>query len=167
MRDVVLIIFRFVLLVFLQIFVLNNIQFSGFLNPYLYIVFILLLPFEISGALMLILAFLMGFTIDIASHTLGYHTAATVFMAYLRIHLLRLIAPHDDYEHGMSPTIASLGITWFIKYSVILTLSHHLVLFWIEAFRFDDLLSASIRALASCIFTLLLIFIYQFLSIRR
>jgi len=158
---------RFAVLVFLQLFVLNNIQFSGFVNPYLYVMFILLLPFEVAGWLMLVLAFAMGLVIDVASATIGYHTIATVFMAYFRFHLLRLIAPHDGYESGMSPTIPSLGFTWFFKYASILTLAHHLVLFWVESFRFNDLLPATFRALASSIFTILLIFIYQFLVMRR
>ena len=166
MREVGVNIFRFVLLVFLQIFILNNIQFSGFVNPYLYTLFILLLPFEISGWLMLILAFIMGLTIDIASLVLGYHTIATVFMAYFRYHLLRFIAPHDGYEPGMKPDISSLGFAWFFKYSVILVLAHHLVLFWIESFRMNDMLPATLRALTSCILTMILIYIYQFLTKR-
>jgi len=167
MREIGVNILRFILLIFLQIFVLNNIQFSGFVNPYLYIVFILLLPFEISGGLMLILAFFLGLTIDIASVTIGYHTISTVLMAYFRFHLLRFIAPHDGYEPGMSPTIASLGFSWFIKYASILTLVHHFALFWIEAFRIEDILFASIRALASGAFTMLLVLVYQFLSVRK
>ena len=166
-REVGIHIFRFVLLVFLQLFVLNNIQFSGFVNPYLYVMFILLLPFEVSGWLMLILAFITGLVIDVASATVGYHTISTVFMAYCRFHLLRFIAPHDGYEPGMSPTIPSLGFVWFLKYASILTLAHHFVLFWVESFRINDLLPATLRALASSIFTIFLIFIYQFLTTRK
>jgi rod shape-determining protein MreD len=165
-REVATNIFRFVLLVFLQIFVLNNIQFSGFVNPYLYVLFVLLLPFEILGWLMLVLAFVLGLLIDIASATIGYHTIATVFMAYFRFHLLRYIAPRDGYEPGMLPTIQSLGFKWFLKYVSILTVVHHFVLFWIESFSFGDLLPATLRALASSIFTIVLIFIYQFLTMR-
>ena len=166
-REVVINISRFVLLVLLQLFVLNNIQFSGFVNPYLYVLFLMLLPFEVSGWFMLILGFFLGLVIDVASATIGYHTIATVFMAYLRYHLLRFIAPRDGYETGMSPTLQSLGFSWFFKYASILTLAHHIVLFWIESFQINDLLPATLRALASSLFTILLIFIYQFLTIRR
>ena len=158
--------FLFILLVFLQLFVLNHIQFSGFVNPYLYILFIMLLPFEIAGWFMLILGFLLGLVIDIASYNIGYHTIATVFMAYCRFHLLRFIAPRDGYEQGMTPTLPSLGFSWFFRYVSILTLAHHLVLFWVESFRFGDLIQATLRALASSIFTIFLIFICQFLTMR-
>ena len=157
---------RFVFVVFLQLFVLNHIQFSGFVNPYLYILFILLLPLDISGILMLFLSFMLGLVIDVASATIGYHTVATVFLAYFRYHLLRFIAPRDGYEPGISPAINSLGFQWFFKYVSILTVSHHFILFWVESFQIGDLLSASLRALASSTFTLLLIFIYEFLTVR-
>ncbi len=166
MKEISVNIFRFVLLAFLQLFILNNIQFSGYVNPYLYVMFVLLLPFETPGWLLLISAFAMGLVIDVASTTIGYHTVATVFMAYLRYHLLRFIAPHDGYESGMSPTIQSLGLQWFFKYTSILVAAHHLVLFWTESFSFGDLVPATFRALASSVFTILLIFIYQFLTMR-
>ena len=158
--------FRFVLLVFLQLFILNHIQFSGFVNPYLYILFILLLPFEISGLLILFLGFVLGLTIDIASATIGYHTIATIFMTYLRYHVLRLIAPRDDYTPGMASAMKTLGFRWYFKYVSVLTVAHHLVLFWIESFSIGDLLPATLRALASSVFTILLIIIYQFLAMR-
>jgi hypothetical protein len=115
---------------------------------------------------MLVSAFILGLIIDVASVTIGYHTIATVFMAYFRFHLLRFIAPHDGYEPGMSPAIQSLGFSWFFKYTSIPVLAHHLVLFWIESFSFGDLLPATLRALASSVFTILLIFICQFLTMR-
>ena len=166
-REIAINSFRFILLVFLQLFILNNMQFSGFVNPYLYVLFILLLPFEISGWFMLVLAFILGLAIDVASATIGYHTISTVFTAYFRFHLLRFIAPRDGYEPGMSPTLQSLGFLWFFKYTFILTLAHHLVLFWIESFQINDFLPATLRALASSFFTILLVFIYQFFTIRR
>ena len=35
----------FIVLVLVQVLILDNIQFSGLVNPYIYILFILLLPF--------------------------------------------------------------------------------------------------------------------------
>ncbi|MDR2037423.1 MAG: hypothetical protein LBQ60_05820 [Bacteroidales bacterium] len=165
-RTVSINILRFVLLVFIQLFILNNIQFSGFVNPYLYVLFILWLPFETPAWLLLLSSFAIGMVIDVASATIGYHTIATVFMAYLRFHLLGFIAPHDGYEPGMSPTVPSLGFSWFMKYITILVLAHHLVLFWVESFGFNDFLPATLRAVASSIFTILLILLCQFLTAR-
>ena len=52
---------RFLVLVIVQIFVLNNIQFLGFVNPYLYILFLLLLPVKFPRWLSLLLGFAIAF----------------------------------------------------------------------------------------------------------
>ncbi|MDR2848359.1 MAG: rod shape-determining protein MreD [Bacteroidales bacterium] len=165
-RPVIINILRLLLLVFLQLFVLNHIQFSGYVNPYLYLLFILWLPFETPGWLTIILAFLLGMVIDVASHTIGYHTIATTFVGYARFHFLQLIAPRDGYEPGMSPTASSLGLSWFIKYISILVIIHHFILFGVEAFGMGNYLAAAFRAIASSVFTILLILVCQFLTIR-
>ena len=82
-------IIRFVVLILVQVLVLNHINFFGYLDPYLYVLFILMLPFEIPGWMLLISAFLLGLGIDLFSGTSGIHTAASVFMAFCRPAMLR------------------------------------------------------------------------------
>src|SRR6056297_4336346 len=91
-------IISFILLLTLQILVLNNIQLSGFINPYLYVLFILILPFETPKWMLLLLAFILGMVVDLFSHTPGMHTSATVFMAFLRPYVLEFFSPRDGYE---------------------------------------------------------------------
>ncbi len=156
-------IFRFTVLVLIQIFVLNNIQLGGFINPYLYVLFILLLPFEIPDWLLLFIALVVGLTIDMFANTQGMHAAATVFMAFLRPFMLSLISPRDGYEFGTKPSIAHMGFTWFITYASILVFLHHLLLFYIEVFRFSEFFRTFFRVIVSSLFTLVLILITQFL----
>lgn len=155
-------IFNFLLLVFLQVFILNNIQFSGYINPYIYVVFILTLPFETPKWLLLVLAFLIGITIDLFSHTLGMHSSAAVFMAFLRPFVLEIIAPRDGYESETYPQLRYYGVNWFLKYAAILVFAHHLFLFYIEVFRFSDFFATLFRALLSSIFSIFLILIGQY-----
>jgi len=60
------------------------------MNPYIYILFILLLPANTNRSLLLIIAFFTGLTVDFFAHTLGLHAAASVFIAYLRPGTIRL-----------------------------------------------------------------------------
>ena len=62
---------RFVVLVLIQVMILNNIQVSGFINPYMYVLFILLLPFETPNWLLLLLSFFLGLSVDVAAITKG------------------------------------------------------------------------------------------------
>ncbi|NPA37151.1 MAG: rod shape-determining protein MreD [Chlorobi bacterium] len=160
-------IFIYFILVFLQVLVFNNIQFSGYVNPYVYILFIFMLPFETPGYLLLLLAFILGLTIDIFSNTPGMHSFATVFMAFIRPSLLRAIAPRDDYQPGTLPTIHDYGAGWYFKYSVVLILVHHTVLFFIEVYDFSYFFSTIWRILASSVFTLIFVFIAQLFVFRK
>src|SRR5690554_7392059 len=67
---------RFVVLVFFQVTVFNNIHFWGFITPYPYILFILLYPLNINRNLFLILSFALGLILDIFNNSGGIHTTA-------------------------------------------------------------------------------------------
>ena len=54
-------IFRFILLLLLQIYVFDNINVWGYLNPYVYVLFILLLPLETPRFLLFFASFIMVF----------------------------------------------------------------------------------------------------------
>ena len=158
---------RFIILVLLQIFIFNNIQLSGYINPYFYILFILLLPFETPGWIMLFLSFLLGFSIDIFSQTLGIHASASVFMAFCRPSVLRMIAPRDSYEPGTFPRIYFYGFSWFFKYTSILVFIHHMFLFYIEVFTISDFFLTLLRVILSSTFTITLIVISQYFIYKK
>lgn len=160
-------ILRLAFLVLLQVWVLNNIQFSGFVNPYIYVLFILLLPFETPNWLLLFIAFGLGLTVDMFSDTLGIHTSATVFMAFLRPFVLNSIAPRDGYEVGTFPRVHYYGFSWFFKYSTILVLAHHLFMFLVEVFKWSNLHLTIFRALLSAVFSVILILLSQYIIFRK
>jgi len=147
--------------VLIQVLILNNIQLSGYINPYLYILFILWLPVETNRALVMLVAFLLGISIDVFSNTVGMHAAASVFLAFCRPYILQFMAPRDGYEGDQIPGIQSFGLRWFVTYSTIAVLLHHLFLFYTEIFRFSEFFSTLGRVLASSIFTLVLIVLAQ------
>ena len=153
---------RFIFLVLIQVLILNNIELSGYLNPFLYVLFILMLPFNTPKWLVLLLAFVIGISIDMFSDTGGLHAAASVFLAFLRPVMLKLISPRDGYDAGQQPTIQQFGLGWFLSYAGILVFIHHVVLFYLEAFHFAGFFSTLFRAILSSLFTISLIFISQF-----
>jgi len=158
---------RFLFLVLFQILILNNIQFSGYINPYLYVLFILMLPFETPKWMLIILAFVLGLSIDMFSNTMGMHAAAAVFLAFCRPYLLAYIAPRGGYEFESQPTIVHMGLSWYLSYAGILVLLHHIALFYIEVFRLSEFFSTLYRVVLSSCFTILLIIISQYLVYRN
>jgi rod shape-determining protein MreD len=160
-------IIRFILLVLVQVLIIKNLELGRFINPFLYVLFIIILPFETPKWLLLLSGFVLGITIDMFYDTAGMHAAACVAMAYVRPGILKLFSPRDGYEIGTQPTIQYLGIPWFLSYSGILIVLHHLVLFYIEIFRFSELLSTFLRVIISSVFTLLLVVFSQYLFYRK
>ncbi len=157
---------RFIGLVFLQVLILDNIEISGYINPYLYILFLALLPFETAGWLVLLLGFVLGLTIDLFSHTPGMHAAACVFTPFSRKFLLKFMEPRDGYSYVFTPNLVSMGIRWFLVYTSILTLIHHLFLFYAESFHFSNFFLTFFRAILSFLITMILILFSQYLSSR-
>lgn len=160
-------IIRFIFLLLLQVWVLNNVQFSGYINPYMYVIFILLLPFETPKALVLILGFLLGLSIDMFTDTLGMHTAALVFTAFLRPYVLQVISPRDGYEPSSFPRVYYYGFFWFFKYTLILVFAHHLFLFTIEVFNFENFHLVLLRLLLSTLLSTTLIVLSQYVIFRK
>jgi len=158
---------RFIILVLFQVLVLNNIQFSGFVNPFMYVLFILLLPFETPRWVLLVSGLLLGLSVDIFSNTLGLHASATLFMAFLRPYVLRVISPRDGYETGTYPRVFYYGITWFLNYAIILVFAHHLFLFYLEVFRLSEFFRTLLRVILSSSFSILFIVLSQYIVFRK
>ena len=160
-------IIRFIFLAVFQIAILNNIDLGGFVLPFLYILFIILLPFETPKWLLLVSAFLIGITIDVFSNTIGLHAFSSVFIAFIRPSILHSFAPHDGYSTGSTPLINSYGLNWFLRYSALITIIHSLIFFYIEAFSFEFFFSTLWKAILSSAFTLILIILSRLLTIKR
>lgn len=152
---------RFIFFIFLQILVLNNIQFSGYVNPYLYVFIILMLPFATPVWMVMLISLGAGLLIDMFQDTMGMHAAACVMMGYSRSFILKLFSPRDGYDSSTEPTLHYLGASWYLSYSILLVLIHHFTFFFLEAFSADEMLFTLSRMMLSLVFTVLLIFISQ------
>ncbi len=159
--------FNFVFFVILQVLILNRIEFSGYINPYLYVIVLLTLPFETPKWLLLVTAALLGLSIDMFSNSPGMHMAASLFLAYLRPITLTRISPRDNYEPGTLPLPAFYGFPWFFKYAAILVLLHHLFYFTIESFTFSNFIGILIKTILSSAFTLVLIGVTMLFTYKK
>ncbi|HPA87962.1 MAG TPA: rod shape-determining protein MreD [Bacteroidales bacterium] len=143
-----------VVLILFQLLVMNNIQFSGFVNPYVYIMIILLLPSVTPAWALLLISFLTGLVVDLFSGSPGMHASATVMAGFARPYVLRLIAPRDGYESGSDLSMLAYGFRWFFTYAAIIIVIHHTTLFFVEVFRLTDFFRTILRILLSSVFTL-------------
>jgi len=136
--------------------------------PYIYPLFILLLPFETPVWLLLVLGFVTGISVDALMNTGGMHAAATVLLAYLRTNTLNALLPRPLNEYSnRAPGVKTLGWIPFLTYAGFLILVHHLVYFSIEFWSFYNIGLLSLKIIASATTTLLLVIAYLLLFTRQ
>lgn len=159
---------RFLFLILLQGLVLNEVNlWNGMAIPYLYVLIILMFPFELPRWALLLLGFFTGLSMDMFTNTLGIHASACVLVAYCRYFVLKALAPRDGYEYGMQPKLQDMGFTWFLYYASVLIFVHHAWLFYLEVFSFAGFFSTLLRVLLSSLFTLLLAILSQYLIFNK
>ena len=126
-----------------------------------------MLPFETNKHLVLFAAFVMGICIDYFYDSSGIHTSACTAIGFLRHYVLKYIAPRDGYDIGVTPTIQDMGLEWFIRYAGTLIIAHHILVFYLEIFRFTEFFSTLLRSVLSSLGTFGLIYLIQMMFIKR
>ena len=162
-------ILRFVILLIVQVMVFDNLGFGTYIHPYIYVLFVLLLPFDTPKWRLLIDGFLIGIAVDIFNGTPGLNAAATVFLAFSRSFIIGITSRKSDIEDKDAPTVTEMGLQWFAVYALLLILLHNLVLFWLEAFSIRLLGLVLAETVLSSLVSLLLIIIiiYIFKPLKK
>ena len=158
---------RFFLLLAAQIIIFNNIDLFGYINPFPYILFIMLFPVNGYKQLLIITSFLLGITMDLFSNSGGVHAAACLILAYARPYIFK-------FAFGLSYEYQTIKINdvltperfSFLLVSVVI---HHLSLFILEVFQLSSLWDILLRTIVGTLFTLLIciILIYIFKPSKR
>ncbi|MBG6109415.1 rod shape-determining protein MreD [Flavobacterium sp. CG_23.5] len=154
-------IFRFVLLLAVQIVIFNNMNFLGYISPFPYILFIILYPVNGNKSGLLIASFLLGLIMDMFSNSGGIHTTACLVLAYFRPFIFKFsFGLSYEYQTIKLNDVLTPERFSFILLSVVI---HHFTLFIFEAFQFSFLLDILLRALLSSVFTILICIIIIYL----
>jgi len=164
-NTITLHIVRFISLVLVQVIVLNHINFLGYINPYIYILFIILYPINNNRMLFIFLSFLLGLSVDLFLDSGGVHAAACVSIAYIRRLFLKF-AFGTTYEHQTVKINAS-DIGQRLTYFTLITIVHHLILFSLEVFNTSKVLLILKKTLFSSIFTIILCVLITILFSRK
>jgi rod shape-determining protein MreD len=148
----------FIFLLFLQVFVLNNILFLDSINPYLYIVFVFLYPLKTNRIPFLFYSFLLGFLVDLFSDSGGIHAFSILYIAYIRLFFVRIYFRKVSVDYTFFK-LKSESFGKVFNFTVTLTVIHHLIYFSFVNFSFQNLSNVLLNTLFSSIFTLILYFL--------
>lgn len=162
-------IIRFFLLAIAQVLIFKRVAFNwgdfAFIHFIIYPLFIILLPTKMPRPLVIFLGFLIGIFVDLFYDSPGIHASAGVFTAYARGLVLDLLEPYEGYNSDDSPTIETMGISWFMSYCSILLGLHLFYYFSVEAFSFvyifEILMNTIFSFIASFIILMLFLLIFR------
>ncbi len=152
---------------FVQVFVLNNLPISPLVAPMVYIVILLMMPIEFSQWKMLGAGLLLGVLMDLTMGTAGLNTLVTLPIAFFRrplLYALTGLSPMSK-EEGI-PTIKRLGVR-FHRYFAIVIVLHSLLFYFAEWLSFDNFGTLLLRILCSTLCSLLLDYIIIMLFMKR
>ena len=147
---------QFILLLFVQAFLLSNINFFGFINPNLYLLFFLMYRLDGDRTALIILGFLMGLLLDLLTQGSGGHTIASLTITYLRPYIIRFsFGVNYDVPMGMiRGSLVNQRVAYFLQ----MILIHHLLLFVVIYFSFDNILTIIKNTFLSAFFTFILVY---------
>lgn len=148
----------------LQTLILNKINLFGYANPYVFPLFIILLPFTVPRGALLLLAFCYGLLIDMFNGTMGMHAFALVLMAFIRPIFLTYFQSKND-KHQF-PSLNNNGFYWLLIYVSVLLFVHHLAYFWIEIANFSAVAHRMVLIFFSAISSIFISFLLLYLFKR-
>ena len=162
-------ILRFALFILVQAFVLNKIPpLHQFIKPYLYFLFLLWLPFNVSRSFLLIIAFTFGLVMGYFNDNPGLYAAPCLLIAFLRPYLISILLPQEATEVSYAePSFKSMGPAPYAVYVIILTFIHHSFLVFIEWMSVGNFIFFIGKVAGSTAISLLLIFITEMLFYRK
>lgn len=154
------------MLVLVQVLLFNRLNFLGFINPMVYILFLYWYPIKENRSFFIGISFLLGLAIDFFSDTMALHAAATVTIAYIRPAIMRFCFGVNYEFQNFKLTNATR--VQQITFLTLLIITHHLIYFSLEIFSLANLLLILKKVLATTSVTLVLCLLFSSLfSVKK
>ncbi len=148
-KSVIVYIILFVSLVLAQVLICNHLVLFNVAVPIIFIYFIIRLPMDLSLNWLFTLSFLLGFSVDVFSDTLGVNSLACVLLAVLKKGIFFLYVPFDDKTKVQQPSMTTIGVSNYCKFLLTMTTIYCFLDFGIEFFSFGEIKNIVIMAAAS------------------
>ncbi|PKP28492.1 MAG: rod shape-determining protein MreD [Bacteroidetes bacterium HGW-Bacteroidetes-19] len=163
MNNVIPNLFRFFIFVVLQLLVFNNIKFLGYINPQIYIIFLLLLPLELKKWVQYIIAFLTGLLIDMFFQTFGIHALSSLIIIFIRPYLVFFLNGFKPNDGVFKPLPGFKDFKWIAFYVGIMAFVHQFLITLIETFNMSDFFHIIWVTILNTFFTTILIVCIEYL----
>lgn len=159
--------FMILILGLVQLLFLKNLALFGHAFGFLYLLGLLILPSTLRTIPLMLLAFFLGFVLDIFFETIGMHTAAATCFAFFKPIWLKISSPTGGYDEAEEPSLSQIGLGRFVTYAFPLLFLYGLVFFIADQWGTGGFFGVVSKSFFSALFTLLLSILVQLLFFRR
>lgn len=156
---------QYILLMILQVFLFDQLQFMGVCHPFIYILFLLMMPITLPHSVDMLIGAMVGLIMDVFSNSLGIHTSACILLMFLRPYLLETILNDKDRLNEQISTRV-VGPEAMEKYLAILIIIHHLMVFILSAWSWAHIGFVLLETLVSALITFIFIFGFNILKYK-
>lgn len=167
MREFIKYVLWFLLTVLTQIFIFDKMLFPGGFVISFYVLFIMILPFQVGKILLMTIALILGLTVDAFNDTFGLHASAAVFLAWIRPYIFKWFEPVIGYGENQRPNLIDMGLSWLLKVYVLALLGFNLWFYSLSFLRMIGPWFTLQKVLLSTVSTLLIILVLQVLYRRK
>ena len=150
----------------LQVLLINQLQLGGVCHPFIYILPLLMMPITLPRWADMLIGLVAGLLMDMFCNSLGVHAAACIMLMYMRRHLIPLWV-NDTERLTDIISMQTIGIAPFLKYTSLLVVAHHLMVFFLTAWTFQLWWYTLLTTLVSSIVSLALILGYAWIREKR
>lgn len=155
----------FILIVFIQAFVFNQINIMGYATPMVYIFFLLTFRKGSSRIALLLWGFLLGLVMDMFTNTPGIGASSCTLLAMNQQHLLNLFVPRDCPD-DLEPSIKQQGMARFYSYILMSTFLYYIFFYLLLAFSLAHVQDLLINVTGGTLLSFILMIALNSLHVR-
>lgn len=154
-------------LLFLQVVVLNHLDFSRYIYPQVFILMLISLPPYLGRSWQVLIAFGLGLFMDLFIGTPGLHASASMFLILFRMFLLNRYDIEEIVANRDSLNIRTFPLDKFLYLTTSCILFYHALVFGLESVGAIHLKSYLLTVLISSFSAFLIILFIQFVFHKR
>lgn len=156
---------RYILVMMLQVLLFDQLQLWGACHPYIYVLCLMMMPITLPHSAAMVIGAAAGLVMDAFCNSLGIHTAACIALMFVRPYLIGLIV-NDKDRLNEQISLRTIGMEALVKYTVILVLLHHLIVFSLAAWSWAHIGFVLLETLVSGAITIAVIIGYNILRYK-
>lgn len=156
--------FSVIFAIAIQVLFLRDIAIANVAFCFIYTWFLVKAPMQTNPMLLMLGAMAVGWLIDVFYNTHGMHAFACVLVAWLRPVYFRMLTPANGYDDRSNISLVEMKWLWFFPYLFLMLMSHHLLLFFLEASDWTLMGFSLLKALASTFLGMAIFGILEFFN---